>query len=380
MWYLTDERKLLQEMVRDFSEKEIRPFVDEMEKNSAYPKEILKKLGEMGIFGLNLEEKYGGSGVDWVSMALVMEEMAKVSSTAALLAYLASEMTSHTMADACTPDQVERIIKPAVKGDILLGLWTTEPCGIFNLAEYETTAVLEGDEWVINGGKIFATNAGVADYSFVYCRTKEDADVATMDGWSCICVPTDTPGVEIGHIENKIGWKGTQTGQVYFNDVRVRKDNLIGEKDKAFPYLISKLFPGYLFYGAWSVGAAEAVFEKTKDYLKQRTQGGVSLWDAHQVIRNDMANLWADISLLKNAVYSVAENMNRGINSVRETIMLKAKGNKIAEHVISECIVLNGGVGTVYETDIERYLRDVKMHYVGCGSDKTLIDMLSTML
>lgn len=201
-----------------------------------------------------------------------------------------------------------------------------------------------------------------------------------MDGWSFICVPTNLPGVEIGHIENKIGWKGSNTGQVYFNDVRVRKDNLIGEKDKGFQYLISKLIPGYIFYGAWSVGAAEAVHESTKNYLKQRMQAGVSLWDANQVIRNDMADLWADISLVKNAVYSIAENMNQGNNSMAEAIMLKVKGNKMVEHVTSECIVLHGGIGTVYETDIERFYRDAKMNFVGCGSDKTLINTLSAMI
>ncbi|MGI5927962.1 MAG: acyl-CoA dehydrogenase family protein, partial [Thermacetogeniaceae bacterium] len=269
MWYMNEERKMLQKMIKEFTQNEIKPFIAQMEENDTYPKEILKKLGELGVLGLCLDEKYGGSGEDWISMGIVLEEIAKESNTVALLTALASDITAHMIAPYCTPEQIEKFIKPAVKGEILLANWATEPCGIFNIGEYETTAVLEGDEWVVNGGKIFATNAGQCDYAFVVCRTNENANAAAMDGWSWIMIPANSDGFKVGHIENKLGWKGSSTGQVYFNNVRVPKENLIGEKDKAFQYLVERLVPGYCLYGAWTLGSAEGVYEKTKKFLQE---------------------------------------------------------------------------------------------------------------
>lgn len=380
MWYMTEERKLLQKMVRDFTQKEIKPFVDQMEKD-AYPREILKKLGEIGVLGLCLDDKYGGSGEDWINMGIALEEIAKESNTVALLTALASDMTAHMIAPLCTPEQVEKFVKPAVKGDILLGHWTTEPCGIFNIAEYETTAVLDGDEWVLNGGKIFCTNAGQCDYAFVVCKTNENANAATFDGWSWIMVPTkNTPGFEVGHIEHKLGWRGSSTGQVYFNNCRVPKKNLIGEKDKVFPYLLANLVPGYCLYGAWTLGSAESVYEKTRKFLSERIQGGKSLWDTHQVVRCEMAKMWCEIETFRASLYAILESRNQGMDIHNFALALKLKGSELLEHVASSCIELHGGVGTVYETGIERYYRDAKMNYIGCGSNKTLVDYLTNFI
>ena len=297
----------------------------------------------------------------------------------ALLTALASDITIGTIEDVCTPEQVEMFIKPAIKGDILLGNWTTEPCGIFNMAEYETTAVLDGDEWVINGGKIFATNGGVCDYGFVMCKTGE-FDPATMGGLTWFMVPTDAVGYEAGHDENKLGWKGSGTCQIYFDNVRVPKNHQIGPLNECAPILVAKTILGYGLYGAWTLGSSEAVWQKTRQFLGQRMQGGKSLCDTHQVIRNEMAQMWMQIECFRGAVYQILEDRNRGEDVLLRGIALKTEGAKLMEHVAGECMRLHGGTGVVYETGIERYYRDAQMSHVGCGSTKTLTDYLSNFI
>jgi len=376
MWYMTEEREMLVKMLREFAEKEIRPAVPEMEKG-AYPRELLKKLGQLGLLGLVVGEEYGGSGEDWISYGLMLEEFAKVSSTFALLTDLSSDITIGLIHKYCTPEQVEMFVKPALRGDILLSFYSTEPCGIFNVSEYETRAVLDGDEWVINGGKIFSTNSDVADVNIIACVTADKVDPVTQEGISWFAIPASDPGYSVGHIENKLGWKGSHTGQVYLNDCRVPRNYQIGPLNKGVPLLTANLVPGYCAYGAFALGSMEAVFAKTKGYLQGRIQGGKSLWDTHQVIRNDMANMWILIENFRGAVFSALENRNRGENIFNQAIGLKVEGEKLMEHVASQCIELHGGVGTVYETGIERFYRDAKMLSVGCGSNKTLVDLLS---
>lgn len=379
MWYMNEERKLLQKMVRDFTQKEVKPFIPKMEKD-VYPTEILRKMGKAGILGLCLDEKYGGVGKDWINVGIALEEIAKESNTMALLTYLNSETTTGMISELCTPEQVEKWVKPAARGEITLALWATEPCGIFNVSEYETTAVLDGDEWVINGGKIFATNAGNCEYAIVICRTNDNANAATFDGWSFIMIPCDTPGYIVGHEENKLGWKGSSTCQVYFNNCRVPKGNLIGPLDKGFPLLLKDLVPGYCSYGAFTLGSSVGVYEKTRKYVSERIQSGKSLWDSHQAIRYEMAQIWTEIETFRGSVYSTLEMRNQGMDVSRQAIGLKVNGAKLLESVASRCIVLHGGIGTVYETDIERYYRDAKMNFLGCGSTSSLIDYLSNFI
>ena len=378
MWYMNEERKMLKEMVKEFTQNEVKPFIPRME-NDEYPKDILKKMVEIGLLGLIHEEKYGGSGVDWISFGLVIEEIAKESNTLALLTSLATDVTVAMIKDLCTPEQVDKFVKPAIKGDILLACWATEPCGIFNLAEYETTAVRDGDDWIINGGKIFATNGSVADYGFALCKTGE-FNPETMEGLTFFMIPTAADGFSSGHAEHKLGWKGTDTNQVYFDSIRLSDAYRIGPVDKAAPVLIHETIAGYTLYGAFTLGSAEGVYEKTRKYLAERIQNGKSLWETHQVIRNDMAKLWAMIENFKGAVYTALDCQNKGEDVTTKAIALKLQGMELMNEVSKECILLHGGTGTVLETDIERYYRDSIMTGIGCGSNKTLVDFLSNFI
>ena len=378
MWWMNEEREMISAAAKEFAEQVVAPAAKLMEEEEKYPREAIRQLGELGMLGLTIKEEYGGAGADYINYGLMIEEVSKVSHGFGLLAYLASELTLGLIEKMGTPEQVGELIEKGLSGEKLYGICFTEPCGVGNAAEYETNAVLDGDEWVINGGKILITNCGVADTYFVIAKTS-DYDPATMRGLTSFVVPADTPGVKIGHIENKMGWHGSATGQIYFDDVRIPKDAIIGEVDNAWLPLNVSLLPMFATYGPMNLGSMEAVWEKTMFFLKNRIQQGVSLWDAHESIRIDMIEMWGKIDNYRSAVYSALEDENRGENISAKCIALKKEGADLLEYVSSKCIELHGGMGTVYETGIERFYRDAKMGTVGCGSNRTLMNGLVGM-
>lgn len=379
MWYMTDERKVLQKTFREFAEKEIRPFVPQMEQEEKYPRQILRKMGKLNYLGLATERKYGGDGKDYIHLGLLLEEVSKVSHTMGLLTFVASQLTVGVIKDVCTPEQIEKWVKPALRGDLLMSMANDEAAGSGNISEFETTAKLVDDKWVVNGSKIFITNADMADLHVVTCIT-DKVNPKTLNGASLIAVPADADGVEVGHMENKLGWHGSHTGQLYFNNVHVPKENLIGPLNQGYNLEGGNLLNEITAYGPMDLGAAESVWQETKHYLQHRMQGKLSIWDAHESARDEMSDLWCQINNFRNTVYSVLNDRNNGENVVQQAIGIKIQGEQLLEHVVSECIELHGGIGTIYETGLERFYRDAKMASVGCGSDKVLLSMLSQMI
>lgn len=376
MWWMNEERQMIVNAARDFAEQEVRPAAKLMEEEEKYPEEAIRKLGELGMLGLTVSEEYGGAGIDHINFALMIEEFAKVSHGFSLLAYLAADLTMGLINQIGEPDQIRDILAKGLTGEKLYGVGFTEPCGITNVAEYETTAKLVGDEWVINGGKVLITNADVADTFFVVAKTGE-FDPATMRGLTYFVVPADSEGVTVGHMEHKLGWKGSHTGQLYFKDVHIPKNAVIGEIDNAWTPILTAMLIGDVAYGAMNLGAMESVYDKTVAFLKGRVQGGVSLWDAHESIRVEMTRLWLKIDNYRSAVYSASEDLNRGEDISAKSVAVKVEGADLLELVASQCIEFHGGTGTVYETGIERFYRDSKMGALGCGSNRTLISLLS---
>lgn len=379
MWYMTPERKVLQKAFREFAQKEIQPFVPMMEKKEAYPREIFRKMGQLHYLGLATEKKYGGDGKDYINLGLLLEEVAKVSHTVGLLTFVNSQLTVGVIKDVCTPEQVEKWIKPALRGEFLMTMANDEAAGSGNIAGFQTKAKLVGDEWVVNGAKIFITNADVADLHVVTCLT-DKVNPKTLTGASLIAIPADAPGVKVGHMEEKLGWHGSHTGQLYFNNVHVPKENLIGPLNLGYNLEGGNLLEEITAYGPWDLGAMEHLWQATKNYLQNRMQGSASIWDAHESARDEMADLWCQINNFRNTVYSVLNDRNHGESVVPQAIGLKVKGQQLLEHVASKCVELQGGIGTTDEAGIERFYRDAKMAAVGCGSDEVLLSMLSQMI
>lgn len=378
MWYMTEERQMLQKMMEEFVQNEIVPFIPEMEKNDTYPREIFRKLGQMGILGLCSDPEYGGQGRDFVSFGIALEEISKASNVMGLLTCLNADWIAGSIAPDCTPEQVEKYIKPAIAGEKILAGYCTEPCGIFNFPEYQTVAVPDGeDAWIVNGTKVLGTNNGVCDAFFFVCRTGE-VDPMTMQGATMFMIEADREGVKFGRNEHKLGWHGSNTGTLYLDNVRVTKADLVGQLDGA---VFSQYFKGQTDglgdYGIMGLGSCEKVWNQTRKFLGERIQQGKSLWDTHQHIRITMAEMWMQIENLRSASYAVLEGRNAGEDVFGRGVALKTEAVRLLREVTAKCIILHGGTGTVVETDIERYYRDSPMISVGCGSIMTLADQLT---
>jgi len=379
MWYMNEDRELIRNAAREFAEKEIKPFVSEMEFKDTYPRHLVKRMGELGFTGIPYPESYGGGGSDWTTFGIVVEEIAKVSTTVSLILLLNTCMTAIPIAELGTHEQKLKWLQPCLAGDYNLAIAITEAVGIFNFPEFQTRAVLDGDEWVINGGKIFTSSAGESDF-YVLVTLTSDFDPATGSGITYFIVPAAAPGFEVGHIENKLGWHGSKTGQTYFRNIRLPQENQIGEVDGGYPATLKWAAFECLGFGSMCLGSAEAAYEKAVKYTKERIQMGKSLYDTHQVVRNQLAKIYMEIETLRGLTYSTWAMVDKGIDCMAQMYAVKVKAAQIQEYVTSEAMVLLGGNGVVRENDIERHFRDAKVNAIGGGSVNTLTDLISSMI
>lgn len=366
MWYMNEEREMLQKMARDFTQKEIAPFVKTMEETDAYPHEILKKAAELGITGLIIPEACGGYGSKWVEFGICLEEIGKESNCVANA--LASQYAGTSLLTMLQNPMVnEKVIKPIVNGDFVMATAQCEPAGQTMMPLYKTAFQWnENGDIVINGSKIFCTNAGNAEYYLVSLKTPKPYE-PPMGEFSYILVHKDTPGFKVGHIENKIGWHGSSTGQLYFNNCTVPKENLLLSMDSS-PEMTYMGGGGIaVLVAAGALGAAEGVYEKTLKYAHERMHGDQCIFDAYQAMRFTFAELSMEIEKLKCLVFATLEEMDKqDPQSVQHGWMCKLQAAKVFEHVASECITLHGGNGVIVENGVERYLRDAKINSIAC--------------
>lgn len=380
MLILNEEQELIRNTAREFAEKEVKPFVMEMELHHKYPAHLVKRMGELDFIGLPHDEAYGGLGGSWKTYGLVLEEISKVSNTLGLLLVLETVMCSIPVAVGGTLEQKRKWLQPNFEGKEILAISMTEPTGAFNYADFQSRAELDGEEWVLNASKIFTTGAGQADTYIVGCMTSDSFDPATNTGISLFAVPANTPGVEVGHIENKLGWNGSSTGSMYYKNVRVPKGNLIGEVGKGTQYIDAMAVLECMCNGPMGLGAAEAVFEKTRKYTKERMQMGKSLFDSHQVTRHKLAQMHLEIESLRSFTYSILDKQDNKVFCVPLQFGLKVKAAQVLEYVASEAIALHGGNGVVIENGVESYYRDAKVNAIGGGASYTLTDVVAGMI
>lgn len=378
MWYMNDERRQLQKMARDFAVSEVRPFIKEMEEKEAFPFGILKKAGELGMLGLLFSEEVGGSGPNWVDMGLVIEEVGKESFTVAntLASVYAGSSSLNSMGSG---ELKEKFLTPVIEGDMVIASGMCEPVGVARFHDYQTKITQDGDECVINGGKIFCTNAGNADVYNVIANSSESGDVL-HDGIAICIVPKDTPGLKIGHIENKLGLHGSSTGQLYFNNCRIPKENILASFPIDFNSMMAGGYEIAVLIGVGCLGAAEGVYEKTLNFCREKKHGDTSLYDSYQVLRHQLADLWMEIEAYRSFVFSAMDAMDRGENVSAQAWACKVKGSQMFERVASQCVMLNGGNGVVVENDIERYYRDAKMTSVAGFALPHIIDIITMLI
>lgn len=374
MFYLNEDRQLMVNITREFMEKEVKPVVMKYEDSAEFPLELYKRAGELGLLGIPFPEDQGGLGSDWTTYALVVEEIGKVMPVLAINIGSSSVLAGGLVQTAGTPEQIEKFMKPANRGDIIFGGAFTEATGGSNFFEMQGSAVRDGDEYVINANKLFITNAGgAADVYLVLVRTGE-LNPAKAEGFSFFFVEKDRPGFSAADPEIKMGWHGSHSGGLTLKNVRVPKENLLGKEGDGLKYLAYNSPDEFALTGALCLGMAEGAYDMALQYSMERMQQGKSMFDNFQITRHKLANMKMEIEALRDFVFTTYDLRDKGIISPDRSRMLKIKGAKVAEYVCGEAIQLHGGLGVVHGTGVDRFWRDAKISQIAGGSIEALTD------
>ena len=361
---LNDEQQMIRKMVREFAEKELAPRAAEVDAQGQFPWEAIRKMGELGLLGLNVPEAYGGAGADMVSYALAIEEIARACGSTALTV-AAHALCTTPLALFGSEEQKRKYLVPLAQGKLgAFGL--TEPGAGSDAAAAKTTAVRDGDWWVLNGSKIFITNGGLADVLIIVAVT--DKSKGTR-GISAFIVEKGTPGFTPGREEEKMGLRGSLTSQLFLENCRVPAANLLGNEGDGFKYALATLDSGRIGIGAMSVGLAQAALEASLRYAKERVQFGQPIAN-FQAIQWMLADMGTQIEAARLLVYRAAALKDKGQRFTKEAAMAKLFASEMAERACHKAIQIHGGYGYVREYAVERFYRDVRLCEIGEGTSE----------
>ncbi|HIS28536.1 MAG TPA: acyl-CoA dehydrogenase family protein [Candidatus Avamphibacillus intestinigallinarum] len=364
---LSDEQRMIREMVSDFAEEVIKPRAIEIDKTGEFPSDIFKKMGELGFMGLPFSETYGGSGGDTLSYILAVEEIGKRCGSTGLSYAAAVSLGASPLYYFGTEAQKEKFLKPLLNGSALGSFGLTEPNAGSDAGGTRTTAVLENDEYVINGEKCYITNANFADTLILTAVTgKQDNGKNII---SAIIVPTNTPGITITAPYDKMGVRGSDTAQIVLKDVRVPKENLLGGETNGFKQFLKTLDSGRISIGALAIGIAQASLERSIQYAKERVQFGKPI-SKLQAIQFKIADMATEIEMARTMVHKAAWLKDQGQPFGKEAAMAKLFASETATRAANEAIQIHGGNGYMREYEVERFLRDAKLLEIGEGTSE----------
>jgi len=365
---LNEEQRLWKKAVHDFVEKEVQPKAHDVDVNYEFNWEATRKMGPLGMLGLNIPEEYGGSGVDAVSAAIAIEELGWGCGSTALAIAAHNGLGTTPIILFGSEDLKKKWLSLVSSGKNKLGaLALTEPGAGSDLQGGVTTkAIKDGNEWVINGTKMWCTNASIAEYIITLVRTDPAGGSRSL---SQILVPTNTPGLKIGPAEKKMGLHGSPTHAVTYEDVRVPLGNLIGEEGKGLHQTLSTLDGGRISIGAISVGLAQAAFEYAVNYARERKAFGKPIAE-QQAIQWMLADAATEIEIARTMVYKAGWTKEQGRNYNKEAAMAKMFATEMAERVCRNAIQIHGGYGYSSEYPVERIYRDARLMTIGEGTSE----------
>jgi butyryl-CoA dehydrogenase len=354
---LSEEHRMTRDALRAFCQERLAPNAARWDREHHFPRDELRELGRLGAFGVAVPEADGGAGLDYVALALVLEEIAAGDGgTSTIISVNNCPVCSIAMAYA-GPAQKERWLRPLAAGELLGAFALTEPHTGSDAAALRTTAVRDGDAWVINGTKQFITSGKHGDVAIVLAVTDK---AAGKKGISAFWVPTDTPGYIVAGIERKMGQHSSDTAQLVFDDCRIPLENLIGEEGQGYRIALSGLEGGRIGIAAQSVGMARAAFEAALGYAKDRTSFGVPIFD-HQAVQFRLAGMATQIEAARSLTLHAASLKDAGEPCLKEAAMAKLFASEMAERVVSDSMQVFGGYGYTADFPIERIYRDVRV-------------------
>ena len=364
--YFTEEHKMLRDMVRDFSQNEVKPLAQELDEKGGFPHESVKKLADLGLMGIPWKEKYGGTGMDIMALVIVIEELGKVcpSTGATLMAH--TSLGTAPIAMFGTEEQKEKYLPGLASGREIGAFGLTEPNAGSDAGNTQTKAVIDGDGYIVNGEKAFCTNAGEASVMIFTAGIVENGE---EKGISAFVIDGETEGMSLSPPEKKMGWCGSDTRSVFFKDMYIPKSAVLGNPSKGFKQFLKTLTGGRITIGALGLGTAQGAFARALEYSQDREAFGKPI-NKLQGVSFKLSDMATQIEAARHLVYYSAWKKDQGFPVIREAAMAKLFSSETAMQVTTEAIQVLGGYGYIKEYDVERFFRDAKILEIGEGTSE----------
>ena len=353
-------------MVKDFAAKEVRPLALEVDKKSIFPQENIKKMSELGLMGIPWNTKYSGNGMDTRALVIAIEEIGKECPSTAATMMAHTSLGTAPIAIFGNEEQKKKYLPLLATGKIIGAFGLTEPEAGSDAGNTQTKAVKHNDEYIINGQKVFCTNAGKAGTIIITASIEEKGE---NKGIGAFIIESDNPGLKIGEKENKMGWKGSDTRSIYFEDMKLSKESLLGSPSKGFKQFLQTLTGGRITIGALALGTAQGAYERAIKYSFKREAFSKPI-NKFQAINFKLADMALKIQASKHLVYHSAWKKDKGKDVIKEAAMAKLFSSETAMNVCTEAIQILGGYGYVHEFSVERFFRDAKILEIGEGTSE----------
>ncbi|EAP88413.1 MULTISPECIES: acyl-CoA dehydrogenase [Croceibacter] len=363
---LTEEHLMIRDAARDFAKQELLPGVIERDNKQEFPKEQVKKMGELGFLGMMVDPKYGGGGMDTVSYVLVMEELSKIDASCSVIVSVNNSLVCYGLQSYANEEQKEKYLTKLATGEKLGAFCLSEPEAGSDATSQRTTAIDKGDHYLLNGTKNWITNGGSADYYLVIAQTDKDKG---HKGINAFIVEKGWEGFEVGPKEDKLGIRGSDTHTLNFNDVKVPKENRIGEDGFGFKFAMKTLSGGRIGIAAQALGIASGAYELAKKYSKERETFGTKIMN-HQAIAFKLADMHTEIEAARLLVMKAAKDKDNGDNYDLSSAMAKLYASRVAMETTVEAVQIHGGNGFVKEYHVERLMRDAKITQIYEGTSE----------
>jgi len=354
---LTAEQELIRDSMRAFAQERLAPFAAEWDRNHTFPREALNELAELGALGMVVPEEWGGAGMDYMSLVLTLEEIAAGDGATSTIVSVQNSLPCGILNRFGTDAQKDAWLKPLARGEKLGCFCLTEPHVGSDASAIRTSAVRDGNEWVLNGVKQFITTGKHADVAIVFAVTDK---AAGKKGITCFLVPANAPGYQVGRIEEKMGQKASDTTQILFEDCRIPADSVIGAEGEGYKIALSNLEAGRIGIAAQCLGMARAALEAAVKYAQERESFGKPIFE-HQAVNFRLADMATQLEAARQLVWHAASLKDAGRPCLKEASMAKLFASEMAERVCSDAIQVHGGYGYVTDFPVERIYRDVRV-------------------
>ncbi|MBZ0263716.1 acyl-CoA dehydrogenase [bacterium] len=364
--FLTEEQKMVREMVREFALNEVKPIAAEIDVNERFPKENIDKMAELGLLGITIPEEYGGSGMDTLSYAIAVEEISRVCASTGITLAAHISLGVQPFVLFGTEEQKQKYIPPLCDGSYLGAFGLTEPNAGSDAGGTQTTAIKDGDEWILNGSKIYITNGTYSGR--IVCTAVTDKSKGTK-GISSFIVDADNPGFSVGKKERKLGIRGSDTVMLHFDDCRVPNEDVLGSLGDGFKQFLTVLDGGRISIGAMALGIAQGAVDEALKYSQEREQFNKPI-SAFQSIQQKIADMATETEAARHLVYHAAKLKDAGKDYVRQASMAKLFASETATRAANNAIQIHGGYGYCMDYPVERMFRDAKITEIGEGTSE----------